>query len=234
MLRGVNVATMGAGSTLVVGNWEVEVEEAADGDKFKWVLLRLLRAVRACKAQTQGLFISAGCCMRVLGACCQLVCVPEPTPSPFCQCLLPFPACFCCPAPLRSGELFLKPTAAAVLAAAPVAAFHKPAAGGVGGGFKRPGMAGSGASSAAAAAAAAAAAKPEPARWLHDPHADNALVLNAQQWAGGSGTLSRGALVCPVVVDSYLARHLRPHQVLARAAARCCSFCDACCTPSPS
>ncbi|KAI3434723.1 hypothetical protein D9Q98_002784 [Chlorella vulgaris] len=147
VLRGVNVATMGTGSTLVVGNWEVEVEEAADGDKFK------------------------------------------------------------------SGELFLKPTAAAMLAAAPVAAFHKPAAGGVGGGFKRPGMAGSGASSAAAAAAAAAAAKPEPARWLHDPHADNALVLNAQQWAGGSGTLSRGTPVVPVVVDSYLARHLRPHQV---------------------
>lgn len=38
MLRGVNVATMGAGSNVVVGNWEVEVQEAADAAKFKWVL----------------------------------------------------------------------------------------------------------------------------------------------------------------------------------------------------
>lgn len=35
VLRGVNVAAMGAGSSVVVGQWEVEVEEAADADKFK-------------------------------------------------------------------------------------------------------------------------------------------------------------------------------------------------------
>jgi hypothetical protein len=34
-LRGVNVATMGAGSDVIVGNWEVEVQEAAETAKFK-------------------------------------------------------------------------------------------------------------------------------------------------------------------------------------------------------
>ena len=118
--------------------------------------------------------------------------------------------------PRRSGELFLKPTAAALLAAAPMAPANRPPGAGfrppVGGAFKRPGLA---CGSAAAGAAAAAASEPVPPRWLHDPHADGAFVLNRQQWAGGKGQLARGRLVCPVVVDSYIGRHLRPHQVWA-------------------
>jgi hypothetical protein len=34
-LRGVNVPTMGAGSCVVVGAWEVEVEDPMQADKFK-------------------------------------------------------------------------------------------------------------------------------------------------------------------------------------------------------
>ena len=34
-LRGVNVPTMGAGSCLVVGAWEVEVEDPMEAHKFK-------------------------------------------------------------------------------------------------------------------------------------------------------------------------------------------------------
>ena len=123
----------------------------------------------------------------------------------------------------RSGEAFLKPTAdaaaIAALAAAP-AAYRAPAAGGGGGGgfkppagggaggFKRPGAPGGG-----AAAAAAAAAEPPKAFVLHDPHAEGAVLLNSGQWAGGRGMLARDKPVSPVVVDPYLARHLRPHQV---------------------
>ena len=34
-LRGVNVPTMGGGSCVVVGAWEVEVEDSMDANKFK-------------------------------------------------------------------------------------------------------------------------------------------------------------------------------------------------------
>jgi len=34
-LRGVNVVSMGEGSNVVVGNWEVDVEEPMDAEKFK-------------------------------------------------------------------------------------------------------------------------------------------------------------------------------------------------------
>lgn len=45
---------------------------------------------------------------------------------------------------------------------------------------------------------------------LHDPSAPEAVLLNAEQWKAGSQ--SGGSPVVPVVVDPYLARHLRPHQ----------------------
>ncbi|KAI7843688.1 hypothetical protein COHA_002588 [Chlorella ohadii] len=128
VLRGVNVPSMGEGSSVVVGNWEVEVQEPLDADKFK------------------------------------------------------------------SGEAFMKPTitaaATAALAAAPVAshAAFRPVAG-------------------------AGGAPAEAPRALHDPHAEGAIVLNEQQWAGGTGRLAKGRPVCPVVLDPYLGRHLRPHQV---------------------
>ena len=48
---------------------------------------------------------------------------------------------------------------------------------------------------------------------LHDPTAPGAIVMNAQQWAKGSGTLPDGKPVVPVVVDPHLGRYLRPHQV---------------------
>ena len=35
VLRGVDVAAMGAGSTVVVGQWEVEVEGPMAADKFR-------------------------------------------------------------------------------------------------------------------------------------------------------------------------------------------------------
>jgi DNA repair and recombination protein RAD54B len=38
------------------------------------------------------------------------------------------------------------------------------------------------------------------------------VLLNAEQWANGSGRLSNGRAVVPVVVDPFLARHMRPHQ----------------------
>ncbi|PRW57845.1 DNA repair and recombination RAD54B [Chlorella sorokiniana] len=147
LLRGVNVPTMGEGSTVVVGNWEVEVQEPMDADKYK------------------------------------------------------------------SGEAFMKPTitaaATAALAAAPVAshAAFRPVAGGA---FRRPGGTGGGG---AAAAAAAGGAPAEAPRALHDPHAEGAIILNEQQWAGGAGRLANGRPCCPVVVDPYIGRNLRPHQV---------------------
>eukprot|EP00798_Chlamydomonas_sp_ICE-L_P002367 gene2367-8676_t len=49
-------------------------------------------------------------------------------------------------------------------------------------------------------------------RGLHDPLAENALLLNADQWNAGKGLLANGRGVCPVVVDPFLTRHLRPHQ----------------------
>lgn len=50
--------------------------------------------------------------------------------------------------------------------------------------------------------------RPAPAVSLHDPHHPEAVVLNADEWAGGQGIKS-GRPVAPVVVDPYLARHLR-------------------------
>lgn len=102
---------------------------------------------------------------------------------------------------------------AAALAAAPAAAHRAPGGGGfknpaAPAAFKRPGGPGGG------AAQAAAAPKPPPqAHVLHDPRAEGALVLNAGQWDGGRGSLARERPVSPVVVDPYLGRHLRPHQV---------------------
>lgn len=105
----------------------------------------------------------------------------------------------------------MKPTiaaaATAALAAAPMAshAAFRPVAGGA---FRRPGGAGGG-----GAAAAAGSAPAEAPRGLHDPRAEGAIILNEQQWAGGTGQLAKGRPVCPVVVDPYIGRQLRPHQV---------------------
>lgn len=124
----------------------------------------------------------------------------------------------------RSGELFLKPSAEAVAATLSAAAIGRKQLGGGGGfrppagAFKRPGLAG-GAEGAAAAARAGTSTAPAP-RWLHDPTVEGATVLNAQQWNGGKGQLAGGRPVCPVVVDSYIARHLRPHQVAASCRSR--------------
>lgn len=129
-------------------------------------------------------------------------------------------------APRRSGTAFMQPAAAAsaVLAAAPVApaGFKRPA-----GGFKRPGgLGGSGGGGdggyskpgglggGRAAGAAGAAAEPLKAQALHDPNAEGAVLLNAAQYACGNAQLAPGRSVSPVVVDPYIGRHLRPHQVL--------------------
>ena len=56
---------------------------------------------------------------------------------------------------------------------------------------------------------AAAAAAPAP---LYDPTHPDAVVLNAEQWAGGAGRLPGGRPAAAVVVDPFVARHLRPHQ----------------------
>lgn len=54
-----------------------------------------------------------------------------------------------------------------------------------------------------------------PARPMHDPHAPDAVVLNAEQWAGGAGKDEgrSGTPIIPVVLDPFLSRRLRPHQV---------------------
>ncbi|KAL4434006.1 hypothetical protein ABPG75_000447 [Micractinium tetrahymenae] len=154
VLRGVNAAALGAGSNVVVGNWEVEVEEPLEADKFK------------------------------------------------------------------SGTAFMQPAAAApaALAAAPAApAGFKPP----GGGFKRPGGLGGGGGltkpgglgGGKAEGAAGTAGEPPRAHALHDPAAEGAVLLNAAQYAGGKGLLAPGRPVSPVVVDPYIGRHLRPHQV---------------------
>ncbi len=126
----------------------------------------------------------------------------------------------------------MKPTitaaATAALAAAPVAshAAFRPVAGGA---FRRPGGAGGGG---AAAAAAAGGAPAEAPRALHDPHAEGAIVLNEQQWAGGTGRLAKERPVCPVVLDPYLGRHLRPHQVSGARPWQCLAGRAACgCSP---
>lgn len=86
-------------------------------------------------------------------------------------------------------------------------------AGGGGGGFKRPGGLGAGGGGAAAAAGGGGSSEPPKAYMLHDPTAEGAVVLNSVQWAGSKGQLAPGRPVSPVVVDPYIARHLRPHQV---------------------
>lgn len=110
----------------------------------------------------------------------------------------------------------MKPTiaaaATAALAAAPMAC-HAASRLVAGGAFRRPGGAGGG-----GAAAAAGGAPTEAPRALHDPRAEGAIILNEQQWAGGAGQPAKGRPVCPVVVDPYIGRQLRPHQV------GCCVF----------
>lgn len=44
--------------------------------------------------------------------------------------------------------------------------------------------------------------------WLHNPHAEGAVVLNRAQWQQAG----EGGPVWPVVVDPHVGRHLRPHQ----------------------
>lgn len=44
--------------------------------------------------------------------------------------------------------------------------------------------------------------------WLHNPHAEGAVVLNQAQWQQAG----EGGAVWPVVVDPHVGRHLRPHQ----------------------
>lgn len=63
------------------------------------------------------------------------------------------------------------------------------------------------------AGAGAGAAPPPRPPGVHDPAAPGAVVLNAAQWAGGSGRDSAGRPVAPVVLDPYLRRSMRPHQV---------------------
>jgi hypothetical protein len=113
-------------------------------------------------------------------------------------------------AKFASGEAFMRPDAAAVaraLLAAPRAA--APAAG-AGAAFRRP--AGAGGAGARGGGGAGAAAPPRPPG-VHDPAAPGAVVLNAAQWAGGAGLDAAGRPVAPVVLDPYLRRSMRPHQV---------------------
>lgn len=130
------------------------------------------------------------------------------------------------PQDFRSGACFLKKGgrggAADVLAAAAMrggAAAVGMKLGATGGGRlappARPGLASTG-----AAATGAAAGGPKPAgRPLHDPSAAGAAVLNDCQWKGGAGMLAGGPRggcgrpVVPVVLDPFLGRHMRPHQV---------------------
>lgn len=64
-----------------------------------------------------------------------------------------------------------------------------------------------------------AGAGPTVPKGLYDPHAEGALVVNEAQWAGGKGIMQGPGVgkspVVPVVVDPYLGRSLRPHQVRA-------------------
>eukprot|EP00887_Chlorella_sp_A99_P003631 scaffold7.g3631.t1 len=119
----------------------------------------------------------------------------------------------------RSGEAFLRsinlaataPAAAARSAAQPVAAaggdggFQPPLPGGAfrpplpAGAFRPPGGLGGG-------------AQPPAPRPIHDPHVEGAVVLNPRQWQAGAGMLG-GRSVSPVVLDPYIGRQLRPHQV---------------------
>jgi DNA repair and recombination protein RAD54B len=106
----------------------------------------------------------------------------------------------------------MRPDAAAVaraLLAAPRAA--APAVG-AGAAFRRPGGAGGAAPRGIGGAGAGAAPSPRPPG-VHDPAAPGAVVLNAAQWTGGAGLDATGRPVAPVVLDPYLRRSMRPHQV---------------------
>lgn len=48
---------------------------------------------------------------------------------------------------------------------------------------------------------------------LHDITQPGTVILNEAQWKQGAGVLPGGQPVVPVSIDSYLGRHLRPHQV---------------------
>lgn len=73
--------------------------------------------------------------------------------------------------------------------------------------FKKPLLA---ASSAKTMTPADRSIRQQPAKpvWQHNPHAEDAIILNKAQWqkAGETGG------VCPVVVDPHVGRNLRPHQ----------------------
>lgn len=48
---------------------------------------------------------------------------------------------------------------------------------------------------------------------LYDPYASEAVILNKKQWLNGSGKDSKGRLFAAVVLDPFLARSMRSHQI---------------------
>ncbi|KAL6785495.1 RAD54A [Auxenochlorella protothecoides x Auxenochlorella symbiontica] len=106
-------------------------------------------------------------------------------------------------AEFRSGTAFIGPSAGAVAPLPKAASTTTSSTGLKGRAAFRPVVP-------AGVAAQHAAVRKAPA-WLHDPMAETAIVLNREQWMGSQESGASG--VRPVVVDPYLACHLRPHQV---------------------
>jgi DNA repair and recombination protein RAD54B len=57
------------------------------------------------------------------------------------------------------------------------------------------------------------AAQDQPPRPLYDMDQPHIYLLNGSQWQDGKGKLESGRWAAPVLVDPWLGRHLRPHQV---------------------
>jgi len=60
---------------------------------------------------------------------------------------------------------------------------------------------------------AAAQQQPRAPFQVHDPHAPGAVILNKSQWEAGKDASTGVSTVSAVVLDPFLMRHLRPHQV---------------------
>ena len=184
---------MPAGAELELGNWELQVDATMDEQHFRSASCSST-IVGLRWARWRGMFTDTALCFATL--CTTHVLYVDSSDTHQAMKTI---TNFC-----RLGQCFMQPAqSSSPLSSTPMAGLNSTS-------FQKPLLSLPSATN-PKATTAGNTIKQQPAKpaWQHSPEAPGAIILNNAQWqkAGQQGT------VVPVVVDPYIAKSLRPHQV---------------------